>query len=212
MRQLADLIRGDDPELSEVLTKCRFVDDLNESIESLQAALRLKVAVDDDFTKLGVKVKGWAIARQPPAPEISEDGYVGVASMAWHIETDTVELKLNDLHFGKLVCGRLHPDTSIFKGSIADNRTAQIRRGTPNEHIYHVISSANVADIPTRPNRCTIKDVGPGREWEEGRPWMKKELSTLFTRRHAYPHNCSEWDRRKRRGGVQRRAGHTTPP
>ena len=56
MRQLADLVRGDDPELSEILTKCRFVDDLNESIESLQAALRLKVAVDDDFTKLGVKL------------------------------------------------------------------------------------------------------------------------------------------------------------
>ena len=64
----------DDPELADFLTKCRFVDDLNDSMESIQAARRLKAVVDDAFTKLGVKVKGWAIARQPPAPEISANG------------------------------------------------------------------------------------------------------------------------------------------
>ena len=42
--------------------------------------------------------------------------------MAWHTETDTVELKLNDLHFVKVVRGRLHQDTSIFKGSITDTK------------------------------------------------------------------------------------------
>ena len=40
--------------------------------------------------------------------------------MAWHTETDTVELKLNDLHFGKTVRGRLNPSTPTFKGSIKD--------------------------------------------------------------------------------------------
>ena len=45
-------------------------------------------------------------------------------------------------------------------------RSAQIRRGTPNDHIYHLISSVNVADIPTKPDRNTIRDVGPGSEWE----------------------------------------------
>ena len=372
MRQLAALVREHDPELADFLINGRFVDDLNESTESLQAALRLKAAVDDAFAKLGVKIKGWAIARHPPAPEISEDGYVGVAGMAWHTETDTVELKLNDLHFGKAVRGRLNPSTPTFKGSIKDTdamnkfvpkiltkrmitskfmgifdlkgmlipltgrfkrdlrdistttphwdhavdtigrskwvlnfldverlkgmkftrprmpvdainikmrlwilvdaskhliviwagvgfkrangqwsiaflvarcllvprgmsipraemeslvggsnmmwmlrqilakwvdsfilagdariplfwilsdkhrlslwhrtRSAQIRRGTPNEHIYHVISAANVADIPTRPNKCSISDVGPGSEWEEGKPWMQKDISTL---------------------------------
>ena len=74
MRQLANMVRPDDPELADFLTKCRFVDDLNDSMESIQAALRLKAVVDDAFTKLGVKVKGCAIAQQPPAPEISENG------------------------------------------------------------------------------------------------------------------------------------------
>ena len=120
MRQLADLVREEDPELADFLTKCRFVDDLNESLESLGAALRLQAAVDRAFAKLGARVKGWAIAGQPPAPEISENGYVGVAGMAWHTETDTVELKLNELHFGKIVRGRLAPNTRTFKGNTKD--------------------------------------------------------------------------------------------
>ena len=122
MRQLAALVREYDPELADFLTNGRFVDDLNESMASLQAALRLKAAVDAAFAKLGVKVKGWAVARHPPAPEISENGYVGVAGMAWHTETDTMELKLNDLHFGKAVRGRLNPSTPTFKGSTKDTK------------------------------------------------------------------------------------------
>ena len=40
MRQLADMVRPDDPELADFLNKCRFVDDLNDSMESIQAALQ----------------------------------------------------------------------------------------------------------------------------------------------------------------------------
>ena len=47
-------------------------------------------------------------------------------------------------------------------------RSVQVRRGTPMDNIYHVITSANVADIPTRPDKCTLQDVGPGSEWECG--------------------------------------------
>ena len=56
----------------------------------------------------------------PPAPEICDNSYVGVAGMAWHAETDSVELKLADIHFGKVIRGRLSPTTTIFKGNISD--------------------------------------------------------------------------------------------
>ena len=36
--------------------------------------------------------------------------------MAWHAESDSVELKFQDLHFGKVVRGRLSPTTKTFKG------------------------------------------------------------------------------------------------
>ena len=48
-----------------------------------------------------------------------------------------------------------------------------------SEHIYHVTTEANVADIPTRPDKLTLADLGPGSEWEEGRPWMHKEVPQL---------------------------------
>ena len=92
------------------------MDDLNDSLATLEAALRLHKVVDEEFEKLGAKIKGWAIARMKPAPEISDNCYVGVAGMAWHPETDFVELKLQDLHFGKVVRGRLSPTTKVFKG------------------------------------------------------------------------------------------------
>ena len=36
--------------------------------------------------------------------------------MAWHAETDSVELKLADIHFGKVIRGRVSPTTTVFKG------------------------------------------------------------------------------------------------
>jgi hypothetical protein len=93
------------------------VDDLNDSLATLEADLRLQKAVDEEFEKLGAKIKGWAIARMKPAPEISNNSYVGVAGMAWHPESDFVELKFQDLHFGKVVRGRLSPTTRIFRGN-----------------------------------------------------------------------------------------------
>ena len=48
-----------------------------------------------------------------------------------------------------------------------------------SEHIYHETTEANVADIPTRPDKLTLADLGPGSEWEEGRPWMHKEVPQL---------------------------------
>ena len=52
------------------------------------------------------------------------------------------------------------------------SRSVQIRRGTPLDHIYHVTTEANVANVPTRPDKLTISDLGPGSDWDGGRPWM----------------------------------------
>ena len=58
-------------------------------------------------------------------------------------------------------------------------RSVQVRRDTPLDNIYHVTTEANVADIPTRPDKLTLAELGPGSDWEQGRPWMHKELSQL---------------------------------
>ena len=60
------------------------------------------------------------------------------------------------------------------------SRSVQIRRGIPLDNIYHVTTEANVADVPTRPDKLTISNLGPGSDWDGGRPWMQKELSSWF--------------------------------
>ena len=109
-------MKPEDPELADFLMDLRFVDDLNDSLKDFASAQRLQEVVDEAFAKLGAKIKGWAITGQDPAPEISEDGLVGVAGNAWHPKTDTLELKLQPLHFGRTVRGRLAPDTKTFAG------------------------------------------------------------------------------------------------
>ena len=47
------------------------------------------------------------------------------------------------------------------------------------ENIYHVTTSANIANIPTRPDCLSWTDVGPGSKWENGRSWMTKEIPEL---------------------------------
>ena len=47
---------------------------------------------------------------------------VGVAGNAWHPMTDTLELKLQPLHFGRIVRGRLAPSTKTFLGDTTSDR------------------------------------------------------------------------------------------
>ena len=59
-------------------------------------------------------------------------------------------------------------------------RSVQIRRGTPLENLYHVKTDCNIADGPTRPDKvCLQTDLGPGSVWEDGLPWMTKDLDDI---------------------------------
>ena len=44
------------------------------------------------------------------------------------------------------------------------------------ENLYHVRSESNPSDVGTRPEKVTVGDVGPGSRWENGDPWMRKEI------------------------------------
>ena len=66
MAQLADRVKPEDPELAAFLTDSRFVDDLNDSLKDVESAHRLQNAVNEAFSKLGAKIKGWAISGQDP--------------------------------------------------------------------------------------------------------------------------------------------------
>ena len=43
--------------------------------------------------------------------------------------------------------------------------------------MFHVITSENLADLPTRPDRVGIEDADPSSPWQTGLTWMKGDLS-----------------------------------
>ena len=57
------------------------------------------------------------------------------------------------------------------------NRVLQIRRSSELDHLYHVRTDENLADLGTRPDRVKLTDVGPDSELEQGKPWMKSDTS-----------------------------------
>ena len=56
------------------------------------------------------------------------------------------------------------------------NRVVQVRRTSDLDRIYHVVSDQNLADLPTRPDKVNLDDVGPLSVWHNGLPWMKLDL------------------------------------
>ena len=98
--------------MADFLLEAKFIDDLNDSLANLTDAEALEKAVDEPFAEC----KGWAITGLPPPPEISEDGIVGVAGMAWHPETDYIELKIQQLYIGQKFRGKAPPPNSGVQG------------------------------------------------------------------------------------------------
>ena len=57
------------------------------------------------------------------------------------------------------------------------NRVVQVRRTIDLDKIYHVVTDKNLADMPTRPDKVDLSDVGPLSAWYSGLEWMKDDLA-----------------------------------
>ena len=57
------------------------------------------------------------------------------------------------------------------------NRVVQVRRTTKLDNVYHVVTDQNLADLPTRPDKVSLSDVGPLSSWHTGLDWMKLDLT-----------------------------------
>ena len=56
------------------------------------------------------------------------------------------------------------------------NRVVQVRRTIDLDNIYHVVTDKNLADLPTRPDKVDLSDVGPLSTWHSGLEWMRDDL------------------------------------
>ena len=67
------------------------------------------------------------------------------------------------------------------------NRVVQIRRSLDLDHLYHVSSKNNPADIGTRPSSITEADVGPDSRYEKGDMWMTHDVQVAIHRGFITP-------------------------
>ena len=95
----------------------------------------------------------------------------------------TVQKALEDWVTEKIVCSdstiALHWTMAEQKplGIFHKNRVLQIRRGTDTSALYHVRTEVNTADIGTRQDKISIKDVMPDSVFQTGYDWMRMNLS-----------------------------------
>ena len=125
MKQLADLIKEENPNLADFLLNGRFVDDLNTSLASQEEAERITKDADKWFNSLGMEVKGWCFSGRKPPESISEDGRIGVAGMSWNPEIDSLEIKYSSLHFGSVSRGRMRSGTITWE-EFSDGKFANL--------------------------------------------------------------------------------------
>ena len=65
---------------------------------------------------------------------------------------------------------------SVKLNTFERNRVINITSKVPLDTIMHVQGKVNPADVGTRPDTITVKDIIQGSVWLEGYPWMKKPL------------------------------------
>ena len=121
LSDLAKLVKEDNPVLAMFLILSRYVDDLQESKETLGQCLQLIKDADELFAMVGLTCKAWTVSGSPPPEVVSKDGVtIGVGGFAWFPEGDVVELKVPKLHFGKSRRGRLPDTVKFFEGDEDD--------------------------------------------------------------------------------------------
>ena len=121
LAELAKLVKEDNPVLAMFLTLSRYVDDLQESKETVEECHQLIKDADELFAKVGLKCKAWTVSGSPPPEVVTKDGVtIGVGGFGWFPEGDVIELKVPKLHFGKSRRGRLPDTVRLFEGSEED--------------------------------------------------------------------------------------------
>ena len=95
-------------------------------------------------------------------------------------DSTTPKDELNGLTCGGNICYLVRMSLQNWITTYAvccDSTIALVRRTTDLEKIYHVATDKNLADLPIRPDKVDISDVGPLSSWHAGLDWMRDDLS-----------------------------------
>ena len=121
LEKMSEMVKDSNPDLALFLALSRYVDDLQDSKDTVDKCISLGKDADQLFSQLGVECKAWTISGSPPSDIVSKDGLsVGVGGFGWFPEGDTKEIRIPKLHFGKYRRGRLGRSVDVFEGDEQD--------------------------------------------------------------------------------------------
>ena len=119
--KIADNCRESKPEAAACIEGGRYVDNILDSFSSKEAAKSVTADVDAVFGDLGLATRGWSYSGEPPVEEESLDGIsLDLMGLRWIPLTDSFQIKIPRLHFGKRRRGRLDPETKFFDGDFGE--------------------------------------------------------------------------------------------
>ena len=115
--KLADTVREEKPAVAVLLLDSTYVDDIGESKESEEECMTLMNDTDDVLASVGCEVKAWVRNGEHPPAKLSKDGIsVEVGGLIYYPKLDIYKVKIPQLHFGKVVRGKLKEGTKFFEG------------------------------------------------------------------------------------------------
>ena len=121
LEKLSEMVQDSNPDLARFLALSRYVDDLQDSKDTVEKCQSLSKEADHLFAELGVECKAWTVSGSPPSEVISKDGLsISVGGFGWFPEGDILELRIPKLHFGKSRRGRLATSVDVFEGDDRD--------------------------------------------------------------------------------------------
>ena len=109
--KIADNCRESKPEAADCIEDGRYVDNILNSFSSKEVAKNITADVDAVFGDLSLATRGWSHSGEPPVEEESMDGVsLDLMGLRWIPLTDSFQIKIPKLHFGKRKRGRLEPE------------------------------------------------------------------------------------------------------
>ena len=121
MEKLADDFSRQFPDVYNLLTKSRYVDDMADSKSSIEECDDLQANADTVLGKVGVKCKSWTVSGKKPDDAISKDGVtIGVGGFKWDPVADTMQVKVPNLYFAKKNRGKLSEGTTFYDSDVHD--------------------------------------------------------------------------------------------
>ena len=142
MKKLGKLVESDCPEVSKLIERRRYVDDIGDSKASLEDCKELARKADETFDKVSLKCKCWTFSSEDPDPKVSKDGSsISVAGSPWYPKLDVFIVRVPPLHFGKRRRGRLDKNTKFFDGTTLEEMEAFCPRNLNRKQVTSKFAS-----------------------------------------------------------------------